>query len=182
MEGEMKVLRIMLILVVIASLSLVACGGKKPKGPTKVWEPDWFGTQGSSEFVFAYGFAERQSQSAASTAAEQNAYGEASRYIGAHVQAMLKNFESEAGVDNPQVLAMTENVGRTVSNERFSGSIFLKRETIILDNGNHKAFRQLAIPRNAIDKSLMDKMRNEEALYNEFKASQAFQELDRLTR
>ena len=180
----MKVLRICLLLVVFSSLLLVACGGKgngaAPRGMTEVWQPSWYGIQGSPDYVFTYGTAERVSQQAAETSAQSSAYADAARHVEVHVQAMTRDFLSEAGVDNPQVLALTEQVVRTTANQRFSGTTVTQRQMMQNENGRYVAYIQLAIPREAINRDFVNRIRNEEALYNEFRASQAFAEMDRL--
>jgi hypothetical protein len=120
------------------------------------------------------------SQAAAYTAAESNAWAEAARHVEAHVQAMARNFESEAGIDNPQVLALTEQVVRTTANQRFSGGQFTQRQLYTNAEGRFVAYVQLGIPRDAVNRDFMNRIRNEEALYTEFRASQAFAEMDRL--
>jgi hypothetical protein len=54
-----------------------------------------------------------------------------------------------------------------------------KQETIILDNERFQTFVRVSIPKETVNKNLMDKIKNEEALYNQFKASQAFDELEK---
>ncbi|MCL2064456.1 MAG: LPP20 family lipoprotein [Candidatus Cloacimonetes bacterium] len=180
----MKFLRFCLVMVVFGSLFMIACGGgggggSAPSGMREVYQPGWYGTQGSPDFIFTYGTAERVSQAAAEQAAQANASAEAARNVEMQVQAMVRNFESEAGVDNPQVLALTEQVVRTTANQRFQGTQVTQRQMMQNENGRYVAFIQLAIPREAVNRDFMNRIRNEEALYNEFRASQAFAEMDR---
>ena len=87
---------------------------------------------------------------------------------------------SEAGIDNPQVLALTEQVVRTTANQRFSGTSISQRQLYQNENGRYQAFVQVAVPKAEINRDFMNRIKNEEALYNEFRASQAFNEMDRV--
>jgi hypothetical protein len=93
---------------------------------------------------------------------------------------MIKNYTEEAGVEDPQVLALTSSVTRVVSNAKFSGTQISRRQSYVTDENRYKTFIRVSIPKDEIDRSLRNQIRNEEALYNQFKASQAFQELDRV--
>ncbi len=53
-----------------------------------------------------------------------------------------------------------------------------KQETVITENKRYKTFVRVSIPKDAINKNMLNKIKNEEALYNQFKASQAFDELE----
>ena len=179
----MKAYKVMLILLIVLAMSLVACGGgggkKAPAGPNAVWQPVWYGQLGNAEYIYAYGNAERTQQRAAESSAQASALAEAANAVQVHVQTMTKDFISEAGINNPEVLALVETVTKTVASERFSGSQITNRQTIVLDNGSYKAFIQYAIPKDQVNRDFMNRVTNEEALYNRFRASQAFDELER---
>ena len=168
------------LLVLVAVLSLVACGGKKPSGPQRAFEPDWYMSQDSTEFIFVYGNAQRANRQAAETSAYSNAMADAARTVEAQVQSMMRDFMSESGVDNPQILSLTEQVVRVTSNQRFSGTQRLRSEVYGPEDGTFNAFVQVGIPRAEVNRDMMNRIRNEEAMYNEFKASQAFSEMDRV--
>jgi hypothetical protein len=53
-----------------------------------------------------------------------------------------------------------------------------KQETIVTDDNRYKTFVRVSIPKEAVNENLVDKIKKEEALYNAFKASQSFKELD----
>jgi hypothetical protein len=177
----MKITRILLVLLVICSLFVVACGGKK-KGsdePKKVWEPSWYGEQNSSEYVFTYGNAIKQAQRTAEESARAQAMAEAAAFVEQQVQSMTKDFISEAGVGaNTEVVALTEQVTKMVANTKFAGVMPGKRE-VRQENGMYKCWIQLQIPKADINRSLQNAIQREESLYNQFRASQSFQELER---
>ncbi len=172
--------RNILVLLVAGLFVLGACaGGSRSSGPREVFQPDWYNLQGNPEYVYTYGQAVRVNQNAAETAAYANAMQEAAQYVEAHVQGMVKNFMEESGYDDPQVLQMTSQVTRVVADAQFSGTTVSERRSFVLDNGRYQTFVRVSIPKEAINRNLADQIRNEEALYNQFRASQSFQELDR---
>ena len=178
----MKVSKIILILLIVSALCLVACGGgskKKPSGPARAWEPDWYGVPGDANYVFAYGNATFQSRAAAETSARNQALGEAAMSVEVHVQAMTKDFISEAGVNNPEILSMVESVTKTVANQTFAGAFRSRHEVAVLPDGRHHAFVQWAIPKEQINRDFVDRIAREQAIYTRFRASQAFDELEK---
>jgi hypothetical protein len=180
----MKILKLGLLLLIILSLVLVlGCGKEKAKsnfkGPNKVYYPEWWQTQGNPEFVNTYGMSTKVSENMSRDAAYSDAMLQAAQYVETTVQGMVKNYEEEAGVKDPQLLALTSKVVKVVANTKFTKAQVTKQETIITDDNRYKTFIQVSIPKNTIDKELLNNIHNEEALYNQFKASQAFQELDK---
>jgi hypothetical protein len=166
----------------IALLFLSACssGKQSPSRPQQVFQPNWYGLQGNPEYVFTYGQSIKVNQNAAEQAAYANAMQEAAQYVETHVQSMIKNYIEEAGVEDPQVLALTSSVARIIANAKFTGTQISHRETFALENNRYQSFIRVSIPASEVNRNLRNQIRNEEALYNQFKASQAFQELDRI--
>lgn len=186
----MKITKLVIALVAVALLlSLVGCGGNKaPKKETppspdgvQVYRPNWWSSQNDEAYVCTYGQAEKVSETMSMDAAKANALLEAAQYVETYVQGMIKNYEEEAGVVDPQLLALSQKVVKAVSSAKFSGVVTGMTETrqITTDNGKRfKTWLQLKIPRTEVKKNLQGQIKSEEALYNQFKASQAFQELE----
>jgi hypothetical protein len=174
----MKTFKIIAILM-IGILLIAGCGKKDVKGPKKVYQPEWFNLQNSPEYVQTYGKATKVNENSSFDAARANAMLQAAQYVETYVKGMVKNYEEEAGVENPQVLALTSKVVKEISNAKFTNVMVTKQETIILENERFQTFVRVSIPKETVNKNLMDKIKNEEALYNQFKASQAFDELEK---
>ena len=185
----MKVTKLVIALVtVFLLLSLLGCGGNKPKKEAppspdgvQVYRPAWWSGQNDEAYVCTYGQATKVSETMSVDAAKANALLEAAQYVETYVQGMIKNYEEEAGVYDPQLLALSQKVVKAVSSAKFSGVITGMTETrkVQEDMGmRYKTWLQLKIPRTEVKKNLQNQIRNEEALYNQFKASQAFQELE----
>ena len=179
----MKVLRLIVILMV-TMLILAGCGGKSgtPKGVEKEYFPEWWGIQDSPDYVFTYGTDEKVSRDASYDAAKANAMLEAAQYVDTYVKGMVKNYREEAGVENPLVLEQVTKVVKNVSKARFTNTLVNKQETIPVKTEKGKKYRtfvRVTIPKDSINKNMLNKIKNEEALYNQFKASQAFDELEK---
>lgn len=185
--GIMKALKV-LVPVLIAALLLISfgCGRNrttvKPSGEP-VYYPTWWNTQGDEENVCTYGSATRMSETLAMETAKNQALATAAQYVEVEVQAMMKVYEEEAGVIDPQLLQLSQNVIRSVTQARFSGIVYGRSEVrVVQENGSnrYKAWVQAKIPKTEIARNTARMIRNEEALYNQFRASQAFMELDEL--
>jgi len=177
-----------LVIVVLAVLALFAtfgCGGNKAAAPKAdgemIYRPAWWFSQTDDAYVCTYGQATKVSETASMDAAKANALLEAAQFVESEVKGMIKNYEEEAGVKDPQVLALSQKVVKAVSSARFSGVVPGLMETRIVNEADGKRFKtwiQMKVPKKEVNKNLANQIRNEEALYNQFKASQAFQELE----
>ncbi|MBN1326870.1 MAG: hypothetical protein JW996_02860 [Candidatus Cloacimonetes bacterium] len=156
----------------------VACGKSGPGGVKKLYYPDWWQEQNASEYVNTYGMATKVSQTTSYDAAYANAMLQAAQYVETYVKGMVKNYEEEAGVNDPQVLALTSKVVKTVSDAKFENAMVTKQETIVGEDNRYQTFVRVSIPKEAVNKNMLNQIKNEEALYNQFKASQAFDELE----
>ena len=165
-------------LLVIALFVIAACGKGGGGGPKKAYYPSWWQEQTSADYVQVYGMATKVSQTSSYDAAYSNAMLAAAQYVETYVQGMVKNYEEEAGVNDPQVLALTSKVVKAVANAKFSNVMVSKQETIVTDDNRYQTFVRVSVPKEAVNKNLINQIKNEEALYNQFKASQAFDELE----
>jgi len=176
----MQKMRLAFILAAVAVV-ITACGGGGDSGShgvQRAYYPDWWMEQSNPDYVYSFGMDTKVSQNASYDAAYANAILQASQYVETRVAGMVKNYEEEAGQENPQVLSLTSKVVKSVTDATFTGAQVNKQETIILDNGRYQTFVRIAVPKDTVNRNLMNQIKNEEALYNAFKATQAFQELD----
>lgn len=185
MEENMKLRRIALLMLILSiALFIAACGGNKkvPKADGDlVYRPAWWASQPEAAYVCTYGQGLNASETASMNTAKANALLEAAQYVEIHVNGLIKSYEEEAGVNDPQILALSQSVVKAVASARFSGTVPGTIETrVVQERGGkrYKTWQQIKIPKEQINKSLVNSIRNEEALYNQFKASQAFKELD----
>lgn len=178
------------ILAVVLLVALTACGkDKKTPAPQAEGEvvnfPAWWNTQNDDAYVCTYGIGTNVKMTTSMDTAKNNALFEAAQYVEVEVKGMLKTYEEEAGVFDPQLLALTSKVIKTVADATFSGVINGQTETRkVTEFGGprYTTYLQLKIPKTEVKKTLYNNIRNEEALYNQFKASMAFEELERTVK
>lgn len=179
--------RNVMLLVGLLLILLVLAGCCKDKVQVQVQGtpeeyPPWYLSQDDPDYVCAYGFATKANQRASVESARENAMQEIAYYVEARVTTMLKDYIQEAGEVSPQVLSLTESAAKTVSEAKFSGVITGKLDTRQVEvdgDTRYKSYIQLKVPAKQVNKGVYDFVRSEEAMYSEFKASQAFQELER---
>lgn len=174
---------VLFLLISMAIFSVACSSNKKPKKEAAdhviMYAPEWWDMQDNPEFVYTYGEGVKSTSSIAKDAAYATAMLAAANYVEANVKGMIKNFNEESGVNNPQVLALTSSVVKVVSRAFFKGTRIDKSETIKQKDGKIKVFVRVQIPQSEINKHTLNAIKNEEALYNEFKASQRFEELEK---
>lgn len=177
----MKFMKI-LVLIIIAAFLISGCGGNKTtKMSGEVEYPEWWRVQGDPNYVHTFGEAVKVSSTMAFDAARSNSMLEAAQYVEAEVQGLVKNFEEEVGYENPEIHAMVSKVVKEVANAKFTGTMVTKQKTTKEETENglrYHAYVRVSIPRETVNKNVVDSIKREEALYNEFKASQRFQELE----
>lgn len=177
-------------LIVLTALVMVNCGGGKavsdmpsdannPKGPTDL--PDWFISPPEEDdtFIYAAGMGESRKMELAMDKAKQAGKVELSERIAATVQSQVKNFTQEAGMtENTQIVEFYQSTSKTVTNNTLNGVTVIKRYPYEKKGGTWVAYVLLGLKKDAIDTAVVNVIKNEEALYAEFKASQAFKELE----
>jgi hypothetical protein len=175
--------RIQFILLAIAvALLFSACGGGKEKLSNRVQYPEWYDIQDDPNYVHTFGMDEKVSEELAIDGAKTNAYYDAALYVNTKVEGMVKKFASESGTQNPEVNSFINKAVKLIAEAEFSGANISKREVYRMDTENgqrYKAYVRLSVPTKTVNKNLYNQISREEALYNEFKASQAFQELEK---
>ncbi len=176
------VLSLLFILLVLAGCSKDKVQVQAQVQGTPEEYPSWYLSQDDPDYVCAYGFAIKANQRASVESARENAMQEIAYYVEAKVTTMLKDYIQEAGEVAPQVLSLTESAAKTVAEAKFSGVITGKLDTRQVEvdgDTRYKSYIQLKVPAKQVNKGVYDFVRSEEAMYSEFKASQAFQELER---
>jgi len=175
----MKAFRIIAILVVLAGI-LIACGGggNQPRAPQARFQPPWWNQADSPDFVFAYGIGDGTNERIARASALSNAQSQAAMAVEARVRTMTRDFIQESGVQNPEVLRLTSQVTEAVAATTFRGARETNSFAADMPDGRVQVWIQYAVPIAAINGEVHGRIVNEEALYNEFKATQAFQLLD----
>lgn len=174
----MLLLTFTLILILIAG-----CSGNKSKLPEKAdigTSIPWWDSQSGDKYVYLYGEAVNSSESISKDNAQANALQE-KEYIESYIKKLISKIEQEAGIEDTEILKHSQETIRLVSNIRYTEVSPGKSETIIVstDEGeSYKTYIQMMIPKMVIDNNLVYQIRNDEVLYNQFKASETFNALN----
>ena len=184
-----------LVAVILGGL-LAGCGGGKAsiRVPGGGDVPEWYlnpeeflmDKYGSEEsYFYGTGQATKIQPSLAKKTADARAIAEVATQVGLEAKAKVQDYMAQSGATegNPGVLEFTEAVTKQVAKANMVGCKVIKR-TVSKDNRTYYAlavFSLNAAQRLAAQMIAQTKaqyMGNEEALFNEFKARQAFEALD----
>ena len=180
---------LIITLIIFGNLMITSCGSSSPpvrSGSTEAPAkqdystsgfPDFFLTPPTAEDAFyGVGTAKKQNPSLAKKTATARARDEIAQAVEVKVNNMLRDFIQESGVgENAQALEFTESVSKQVSSQALTGSKIIKTE--VAKDGTFYVLVEYAL-QNAVDASVSE-ARNQEALYNEFKARQGFEALEK---
>ncbi|NQV16048.1 LPP20 family lipoprotein [bacterium] len=187
----MKILKPCLM-IVLAALVMISCSGApeatdmpsrkaatNPKGPTDL--PDWYINTPDEDdtYIYSVGMGESRKMDLAIDKAKQAGKVELSERISAKVQSQVKSFTQEAGMsEDTQIMEFYQSTSKTVTNNTLNGVTVLKRYPYKKSGGTWLAYVQMGLKKDAVNNEVVSLIQNEEALYAQFKASQAFQELE----
>jgi len=185
----MRILKLS-FMVLLTLLVMVNCSSKpsvvdapkearNPKGPADL--PEWFinSLEEDDTYIYSVGTGESRKMDLAIDKAKQAAKVEISERISANVQSQVKTFTQEAGMtEDTQIMEFYQNTSKTVTNNTLNGITVLKRYPYQKSGGIWLAYVQLGLRKDAVNTEVVNLIKNEEALYTEFKASQAFEALE----
>lgn len=170
-----------IILISLISAMLLAGCASSRSGSTEASRmgdvPTWFLMPPSVEdAIYGVGSAKKQNPSLARKAATARARDEIAQSVNVKVTNMLKDFMQESGVgENAQALEFTESVSKQVASVSLQGSSI--KEAYIGKDGTF--YVMVEYPLKSLRQASLDEAKKQEALYNEFKATQGFNELEK---
>ena len=186
-----------ILTIVTITLFLIGCGAKPsvetdyktssrpavPEVPADV--PTWFMDTPSEDdtYYYATAVADMRSMQNAINRATQDGQRQLSEAIKVQVQSMVKNYTQEAGINETvDVIEFYESVSKSVSNNTMSGAKVLKKFPYMKSSGGYKAYVLVGLSKSAVQGEVVSSIQNEESMYAQFKASQAFKELESETK
>jgi len=147
-----------------------ASNGSDTNQPTIGDKPSWWFNPATSESHY-YAFAEARNQKWAT----EEAIGGISRQVKTYVNNEIRTWVREIGMeDNPQLNRFVEETSISTSENAISGSVPDE-----YDEKNGKVYIRVSYEKDKVEKELLIETKKEDVLYNEFKASQAFDRLER---
>ncbi len=183
------------ILTALLVQAFLACGGSKgpsdmpgrkqavnPQTPMDV--PEWFANvpEEDDTYIYAVGVGDSRQMNIAINKAKQEAMVQLSQRVKAKVKSMVRQMTQEAGMDeNTQVVDFYQQASTTITNNTFSGITVIKQYPYQKSGGGYRVYMLIGLKKDAFNKSLANAIQNEAALYSEWKATQAFKELEKQT-
>ena len=167
------------ILALTTALILIGCSSNRSGSTeeTRSDTPDWWFSPATSEtHYYAFGQAKKQNPSLAKQTATARARTEISQAVNVKVASLLKDFMQESGIgDNAQATEFSQAVTKQVTNNSLQGSAI--KEAYVAKDGTIYILVEYSL--NSVRQNALDAAKKEEALYNEFKAKQGFDDLEK---
>jgi len=187
MKGKQRFL--VLGIIIISGFLIMACAAQKATQPVMTPEqeqciPDWTVNPPSAEDgVYGSGLAKMNQPAMSKTTADQRARQEVVQAIEVKVSSMVKDFMQQSGIgDAGQALQFSQSVSKGVSSHVLNGCKILKRKVCPDGTWHSLALWPIANAnelKKEIDNKAKNLVKNEQALYNEFKAKNGFEDLQK---
>ncbi|MBT4637046.1 MAG: hypothetical protein HOB99_10635 [Candidatus Marinimicrobia bacterium] len=189
-------------ITMLFSIFMTACGSPPP-APTPVDMPpqsraanpqtpmdvpNWFmmTPEPDDEYaVYATGEATSRKMNIAMQKSTQQARANLGQSINAKVQSLIESMVEEAGMgENVQITEFYSEASKSVSNETLSGAVVVKKYPYQTSSGGYRVYVLMGLRKapfdNAAKQAIVSKVKEnqEEAMYANFKKTQAFNRLD----
>lgn len=174
------------ILVLIFFLAvMMGCGGSKPPVPgtpeaTVESIPDWYANPPQDpNYLYAPATAMSQDMQLAIDKAKQQARADLASQLEVKVQGLTKKFEEEVGVNqDAELLSQFTQVSKSVVSNVLNGTRLSKND-IVIESGIYRAYVLMELPLGAANQALMQQIKDNQNMYTRFRATQAFDELEK---
>jgi len=166
--------------ILLIMLFVLGCASGPRSGSTEETSsdmPEWFlNDELSDDYYFGKGMAKKQNPSLGLKAATQRARDDIAAQISVKIENLMKDFMSESGIgENAQSLEFTSSVSKQVVSKTLEGSRPDKQKQA--KDGTW--YVRVIFPRADAKNTIIEAANREEALFNEFKATQSFQDLEK---
>jgi hypothetical protein len=173
-------------LVPACALFLAGCFGASnidlaPQANRRVLEtlPDWF-TQppADAEHLYASASATSQDLQVALEKGKTLARNDLAQQLSTRMGNLTKQFQEETGLqEDSQLLAQFSAATKSTTSQTLVGAR-VDQQKLIPEQKVYRAYILMSLPIGAANRLLMDKLRDDQALYTRFRATQAFGELE----
>jgi hypothetical protein len=183
-------MRSYVILFTLISFFFSCSGSKKtvdlapsPNEKTAEAIPGWYlNIPQDPNFVFSAQTATSREMGMAVKKATQSARAEIAMQIDTKVKALEKMFREEVGFkEDSEYLEQFTEVNESVSTQTLIGSQVVKRETKP-EESIWRAYVLMQMPLGMMQKEFVDEVKKREILYNRYRASEGFKELEEKTQ
>ena len=166
--------------LMIAMMSLFSCASGTKSGSTEQTsssEPEWWYNPADTEtHYYGFGQAKKQNPSLAQKVATQRAKQSVSEQVKSTIQNEIIDFMQESGIgETAQAVEFSENTTVSLSDNVLQGASSDK----YFKANDGTVYIRVKYSKTKVDQGLINAAKREEALYNEFKATQAFDRLEK---
>jgi hypothetical protein len=174
------------IIALITVLSFgIGCGGPKnltPDPSEKVVKkiPDWYlEVPEDSNYLYSAATMTGRDLQVSVQKATTAARTSLAQQFGVRVENLTKQFQEEIGVnEGSEFIQHFSSASKTVADEMLRGSHIEKKE-IQPEKEVYRAYVLMRLPLGKANKMLLDEIKKNNALYSKFRATQAYEELDK---
>ncbi|TYP93499.1 LPP20 lipoprotein [Fodinibius salinus] len=175
------------LVVLLAGMLFVGCSSSEEVQDDSGDLPSWYTNPPSSdsEYIYSVGEATSSRRSMARKQAMQNGRAQLAIKIQSEVSAMQKNYAEETvSGESSNYSEVFTDVSKTVAEQTLRGvevdeSAFYRRQ----NNTKHEVLMLVRMPvgeaANSLNKALENTLSKEEELYTKFKASKAFEDMQK---
>ncbi len=165
------------ILLVLAICCYGCASSLKVKGLPKWYENP---PNADAEYLYAAATGDSRDMEVATKKAKTQTRADLAQQMAIKVNNLEKLFQEEVGEDaDTELLEQFTSVTKTVTSETLHGATEEEKEIHQLENGTFKVYVLMSLPIGAANAALMAKIKANKNLYTRFRASQAFEELDK---
>lgn len=176
----MRAFQILLALALV--VGVVACGGKQKPAEFKkgVDSPDWYVKPPTdNDRLLGVATATSLDLQTAVDKAKQDGRVEIARQLDVRMEGLTKRFVEETGLNqDAELLGMFTQVSKGIVSDSLNGSR-VARQQLGTEGNVFRAYVMMEMPIGEANAAFLEKIRSQERLYTRFRASQAFEELDR---
>ena len=174
---------ITIALVAVVALGLVGCGGKKSaklNPDLDLQTPEWFSSPPrGDDLLVGVATATSLDLQTAIDKARQDGRVEIARQMDVRMKGLSKRFVEETGLDeDAELLGMFTQVSKSVVSDSLTGSRLSKQE-LDSEGGVYRAWVMMEMPIGEANARFVANLRSQERLYTRFRATKAFEELDK---
>jgi len=172
------------ILTMALALLVAGCAGSKkmdsPRNVKSVKAPAWFmDPPEDKNQLLGVATATSQDLQTAIDKAKQDGRVEIARQMDVRIAGLSKRFVEETGLnEDAELLGMFTQVSKSVVSDSLTGSRVAKQQ-LGREGKIYRAYIMMEMPIGEANAKFVEKIRAQERLYTRFRASEAFEELDR---
>lgn len=171
------------IILGMLAIFMVGCGGGAPDTAEEKQLstlPDWYvNVPQDPNYLFSAATSTSRDMQLAVDKAKQQARLDVASQLDVKIKGLTKKFDEEVGLnEDTELLASFTQVSKSVVSTTLQGSRVNKQE-IITEGSLFRAYVLMELPWGDARAEMLKNIKNNQNLYTRFRASQAFNELDK---